>query len=87
MSTTIRLAPVTNVPTPDQIREALLSEIHRTNTRGIKGFAEDNGFPYDRVRDHLRNESAMTVQALFEYMSALGLDMDRLMKIIDAATI
>jgi len=76
---------VNDLPTDEQIREALLVAIKRRySTGGIKAFANDAGFPYDRVRDHLTGQSKWTVRAMLEYMQALGLSMTDLITLTGA---
>lgn len=74
-----------DLPSDAQIRQVLLDAIsHKYGRGGVKAFAEDEGFPYDRVRDHLMKESKWTVQAMLAYMDALNMTFADLVKRTDA---
>lgn len=79
-----RVAAV-SLPTDVAIRDVLLDEIrHQHGRGGMKVFAATHGVPYDRVRDHLRGESDMTLKALLDYLGFLGLSLEDLNRRVEA---
>lgn len=74
------------LPEADQFRRAIVAVIDdRYKSRGIKGFANDHKIPYDRVLAHLSGETrSFPLQALIQYMEALGLDFPAVFAVIDA---